>query len=65
MINEKMLEYLMLGAILDDEDAGNDSDARDNMIERFIVLEDEFINQYKLPKPIINDPVTDTKGKEE
>lgn len=47
----------MLSQILDDdEDAGSTTDARDNMIERFIVLEDEFINEYNLPKPIITNP---------
>jgi len=57
MIIEKMLEYLMLEKMLYDYE-GNRSETAElfienntlnNMVSRRIELEDEFINEYKLP----------------
>ena len=59
-----MLEYLMLDRILnnyneEDLDAMNATDEiKDNMFERFIKLEDKFIQQYST-NPNITDPLKD------
>lgn len=61
---KEMLEYLMLDRILnnyneEDLDAMNATDEiKDNMFERFIKLEDKFIQQYST-NPNITDPLKD------
>jgi len=66
MINEKMLEYLMLSQILYTPDGDLTDDFRyleeeapetlENMISRYFKLQDEFIKQYELPKPLVKIP---------
>lgn len=61
-----MLEYLMLGQILytpdgDLTDVNKDleesnPECLENMISRYFKLEDEFIQQYELPKPSLKTP---------
>lgn len=66
MINEKMLEYLILGQILYTPDGNLTDDFKDleeeasdtleNMITRYFKLQDEFIKQYELPNPLVKIP---------
>lgn len=62
MINEKMLEYLMLERTLSQIHKWNsiNSDTISRMDARKRFLEDEFINEYKLPIHTIKNPLSDT-----
>lgn len=61
-----MLEYLMLDRILYTPDGDVTDDFKDlqedfpehleNMISRYFNLQDEFIQQYELPKPLLPTP---------
>lgn len=63
MIKEKMLEYLMISAIL------NDQFTKRKYFEilhpRYVELRDEFINEYKPTITNIKNPLQDNTNKEE
>lgn len=66
MITEKMLECLMLDRILYTHDGDltdihkdleeESPECLENMISRYFNLQDEFINEYELPKPLLPTP---------
>lgn len=71
MTNEKMLEYLMLDKILFKYDGNYTSEAEDlidedsgtydNMLNRMLELEDEFVDEFKTTPTSITDPLQDNK----
>ena len=63
MINEKMLEYLMLSEILNDQLL--DHRTFDRLYPRYSELRDEFIKEHTPTIPIINNPLKDDISKEE
>lgn len=62
MINEKMLEYLMISEILNDQLL--DHRTFDRLYPRYSELRDEFIKEYTPTIPNIKNPVTDNNDKE-
>ena len=57
MITEKMLELILLRRILKDNYI--ELPVRRVMQDRYKILLDEFIKQYELPIPQINNPLQD------
>ena len=58
MITEKMLELILLRRILKDNYI--ELPVRRVMQDRYKILLDEFIKQYELPIPQINNPLQDS-----
>ena len=61
MISEKMLEYLMLADILNN-DTYLASKTAEALYPRYIELRDEFIKEHMPTVANIKNPVTDNKG---
>ena len=57
MITEKMLELILLRRVLKDNYI--ELPVRKVMQDRYKILLDEFIKQYELPIPQINNPLQD------